>query len=75
MDLLSINYLHFGAPKTWYGVPPALAKRFEAMAEGYFGSERRSCAQFLRHKTTVISPKKVCHRLNESLQLATLSGF
>eukprot|EP01138_Halocafeteria_seosinensis_P012203 gb/GECG01012471.1/.p1 GENE.gb/GECG01012471.1/~~gb/GECG01012471.1/.p1 ORF type:complete len:529 (+),score=71.58 gb/GECG01012471.1/:1-1587(+) len=59
MDLLSINYLHFGAPKTWYGVPPVLAKRFEAMAEGYFGSERRNCAQFLRHKTTLMSPKKL----------------
>ena len=63
MDLLSINYLHFGAPKTWYGIAPELAKRFEALAEGLYGDERRNCRQFLRHKTTVITPKKVRKRL------------
>jgi JmjC domain, hydroxylase len=27
--LLSVNYLHIGAPKTWYGVPAKYADQFE----------------------------------------------
>lgn len=31
-DLLSINYLHFGAPKTWYCISPKDGAKFERMA-------------------------------------------
>jgi len=55
-NLYSINYLHFGKPKTWYGIPPSQAPRFEQMAQGYFHDEYRECNQFLRHKTTLLSP-------------------
>lgn len=34
MDLYSINYLHFGAPKSWYCVPPSHGKKIERMANG-----------------------------------------
>ncbi|KAJ3019174.1 UNVERIFIED_CONTAM: hypothetical protein HDU68_010798 [Siphonaria sp. JEL0065] len=56
MDLFSINYIHFGAPKQWYVIPPAYRQKFEAFASGIFADEARTCSQYLRHKSCVISP-------------------
>jgi hypothetical protein len=69
MDLFSINYLHFGAPKMWYVVPPAERKKFETFAASYFFDEAQHCPEFMRHKSCVLSPTVLekhnitCHRL------------
>eukprot|EP00752_Nemacystus_decipiens_P007676 g6862.t1 len=34
--LYSINYLHAGSPKRWYGVPGSMAERFESTVRGMF---------------------------------------
>ncbi|KAI8359286.1 JmjC domain, hydroxylase-domain-containing protein [Mortierella sp. GBAus27b] len=59
MDLYSINYLHFGAPKQWYCIRPENSTRFECIAQGIFSSDYKTCSQFLRHKTYLLSPSKL----------------
>ncbi|KAJ3157394.1 hypothetical protein HDU86_003285 [Geranomyces michiganensis] len=57
MDLYSINYIHFGAPKQWYVVPPDVRDKFERIAGDTFVHEAEKCPEFLRHKTSILSPK------------------
>ena len=56
LDLYSINYLHTGAPKVWYCVPPSESEKFDAMARQLFPELAADCSQFLRHKNVLISP-------------------
>lgn len=56
LDLYSVNYLHYGAPKTWYCVAPGMKERFERAAEGLAPELFRECASFLRHKELLLSP-------------------
>ncbi|KAJ6589191.1 JmjC domain, hydroxylase-domain-containing protein [Mycena capillaripes] len=56
MDLFSINYIHFGAPKFWYAVPQARAGALEDTMRGYFPKDTSQCPQFLRHKSFLASP-------------------
>ncbi|KAG4069071.1 hypothetical protein HA402_008382 [Bradysia odoriphaga] len=56
MDLYSINYLHFGAPKTWYSVPPEHGRKLEKLAHSVFPASYKNCNAYLRHKMTLISP-------------------
>jgi hypothetical protein len=56
VDLYSINYIHFGAPKQWYSISQKDAPKFEAAMKSIWGSDAKACDQFLRHKTYLISP-------------------
>ncbi|KAI9729247.1 MAG: hypothetical protein M1834_007039 [Cirrosporium novae-zelandiae] len=56
VDLYSINYIHFGAPKQWYSISQEDARRFETAMKSVWPSDAKSCDQFLRHKTYLISP-------------------
>ncbi|XP_069947683.1 uncharacterized protein [Cherax quadricarinatus] len=57
MDLYSINYLHFGAPKTWYSIPPEHGRRLERLANGFFPNSFKACPAYLRHKMSLMSPQ------------------
>ena len=57
MDLYSINYLHYGAPKTWYCVPPQFGYLLETAARELFPNVAAWCSNFMRHKTCLISPQ------------------
>uniref|UniRef100_A0A1A9W6X7 [histone H3]-trimethyl-L-lysine(9) demethylase n=1 Tax=Glossina brevipalpis TaxID=37001 RepID=A0A1A9W6X7_9MUSC len=57
MDLYSINYLHFGEPKTWYAIPPAYGRRLEKLANRIFYENYQNCNAHLRHKMTLLSPQ------------------
>ncbi|TXT11970.1 uncharacterized protein COLE_02380 [Cutaneotrichosporon oleaginosum] len=71
MDLFSINYIHFGAPKFWYAVPQAEAERFETVTRSYFPNDANTCDQFMRHKSCTLSPTKLAQegiRVNKLVQ-------
>ncbi|KAL4754917.1 hypothetical protein BDW72DRAFT_84538 [Aspergillus terricola var. indicus] len=56
VDLYSINYIHFGAPKQWYSISQEDAPRFEQAMKSIWPSDAKTCDQFLRHKTYLVSP-------------------
>ncbi|KAK1867129.1 hypothetical protein I4F81_009638 [Pyropia yezoensis] len=56
-DLHGINYIHTGAPKTWYAIPPADRPRFERLAANLYGGHAGGCRQFLRHKQCLMTPE------------------
>lgn len=64
VDLYSINYLHFGAPKQWYSISQADARRFEAAMKSIWPTEAKACDQFLRHKAFLISPTHLLQHYN-----------
>lgn len=57
MDLASVNYLHCGAPKAWYCIPPAHRERFERLLEGLLPDMFRACPEFFRHKVPRCAPE------------------
>lgn len=64
VDLYSINYIHFGAPKQWYSISQEDARRFEAAMKNVWPNDSKNCDQFLRHKTYLISPQLLKERYN-----------
>eukprot|EP00092_Neocalanus_flemingeri_P022708 GFUD01024628.1.p1 GENE.GFUD01024628.1~~GFUD01024628.1.p1 ORF type:complete len:625 (+),score=158.35 GFUD01024628.1:38-1912(+) len=57
MDLYAVNYLHYGAPKTWYCVPPQFGYKLEQIAQKLFPEMSKACFNLLRHKAIMIGPK------------------
>ena len=64
VDLYSINYIHFGAPKQWYSISQEDARRFESAMKSVWSSDAKNCDQFLRHKTYLISPQLLQSQYN-----------
>jgi|LauGreDrversion4_2_1035121.scaffolds.fasta_scaffold399006_1 hypothetical protein len=56
MDLYSINYVHHGAPKFWYGVNIDSNLKFEAFLKSKFPEFSKLCSEFIRHKNTMVNP-------------------
>jgi hypothetical protein len=56
MDLFSINYIHFGAPKQWYSISQKDHEKFYNMMADMWPEEYSNCKEFLRHKTFHASP-------------------
>jgi jumonji domain-containing protein 2 len=56
MNLLSINYLHAGAPKYWYAIAQEDSLRFESLMKSTFSHQAIACKEFLRHKRSLLSP-------------------
>ncbi|KAG8526226.1 uncharacterized protein KY384_000219 [Bacidia gigantensis] len=64
VDLYSINYIHFGAPKQWYSISQEDARRFEGAMRSVWPTDAKNCDQFLRHKTYLISPQLLQSQYN-----------
>ena len=48
--------MNLAQARSRYVVPPAYAERVRALAADIYPTEHRQCAQFLRHKATLIAP-------------------
>jgi len=57
MDLFAVKFLHCGAPKTYYCVPPEFSYKLEQVAQKLFPDISRDCFNLLRHKNIMVSPK------------------
>ncbi|KAI5841788.1 JmjC domain, hydroxylase-domain-containing protein [Morchella snyderi] len=56
MDLYSINYIHFGAPKQWYSISRSDKAKFEEVMKRTWPNDSKKCTEFLRHKSYLVSP-------------------
>jgi len=50
MDLHSVNYLHYGAPKVWYCIPPSDRQKMDAFVAKKLYAQHGRCREFMRHK-------------------------
>eukprot|EP00347_Sterkiella_histriomuscorum_P019758 403340400 len=84
MDLQSINFIHYGKPKQWYGVNVSDNERFEQFVRMRFPEYFKDCPEYIRHKTTLINPQvlsdygvhvtKLVHREGEYM-VTRASGY
>lgn len=61
MDLFSINYIHFGAPKFWYSVPQGRANALEQTMRGgfflmLFDTGAHLCSQVISQRIHLLVP-------------------
>lgn len=70
--LYSINYMHWGSTKTWYGVPGRSAEAFEAVMRASMPELFSYSPDLLYHITTMLSPRRlmVFPRLLVAIQIA-----
>lgn len=73
-DLYSVNFLHWGAPKIWYCVPPSSKAKFERLAAAMHPEAYRACKGFLRHKDILISPS-ILKQYNVHYQMVRRSPY
>lgn len=57
MDMYSINYLHWGKPKRWNGVPPAYVRKVENLMADEYSSDFKKFSGSMRHKSVLINPE------------------
>ena len=57
MDFYAINFLHHGAPKSWYCVPPKYGHLLEKACTELFPDVAKVCTNFMRHKSCLVEPK------------------
>jgi hypothetical protein len=74
VDLYSINYIHFGAPKQWYSIRQADRTRFELAMASAFPADSRRCRHFLRHKSYLASPAFLAAHNIQPLRLVHHAG-
>lgn len=56
LNMASLNYNHYGAPKFWYGISRADYKKFENFVKNRMPERFLECNELLRHKTVLINP-------------------
>lgn len=54
-NTISLNTLHEGAPKTWYGIPASMATNLENLSRSEI-FEKTGCNLFLKHKALLYNP-------------------
>lgn len=60
-DTYSINYLHEGSSKIWYGVPASSAEKFERVMKQENQDLFSKNPDLLHQLTTILSPSKLIH--------------
>lgn len=55
MNLASINYLHIGMPKQWYGIAPRHTGQFDRAVQSIWSRDHKNCREFIRHKEYLVS--------------------